>query len=400
MRIRVLSFTTVYPTPQEPALGVFVRTRLQHLAEQTDLKVMVPVAVLNYRGRLLNLRRVVPDPGTSGATQPELLYLRWFYPPGAGAWNAIFLFLQTWHRLLQVRRRFPFQLIDAHFGHPEGVAAALLSRVLGCPFTVTLRGSEQLHGQHWLRRKWMGWAFRRAVRVITVSDRLQKFAVSLGALPSRTVTIPNGVNTEVFHPQDRGACRAEYQLGRDERVIVSVGHLIELKGHHRIIRAMPGLLNAGMNAILLIAGGRGRAGDYESVLRREVATYGLESRVRFLGHLEPAALARAVSAADILCLASSREGWPNVLHEALACGTPVVAADVGAVPEMIPSEAYGVIVPPDDVAALEAGLKQALAKSWDRQAIARWGQARSWHQVAAEVLEQMSTAVKEWDDSH
>ena len=102
-----------------------------------------------------------------------------------------------------------------------------------------------------------------------------------------------------------------------------------------------------------------------------------------------------MSAGDLVCLASSREGWPNVVHEALACGTPVVAADVGAVPEMIPSEAFGIIVPPDDVSALEIGLKKALAQPWDRAEIARWGQARSWQQVAAEVLQEMERALEE-----
>ena len=145
--------------------------------------------------------------------------------------------------------------------------------------------------------------------------------------------------------------------------------------------------------------GRGRAGDYETVLRRDVASLGLGNRVRFLGHLQPAALARLMSAADVFCLASSREGWPNVLHEALACGTPVVAADVGAVPEMIPSEALGIMVAPDDIQALETGLRKALAHPWDRAAIARWGQTRSWQQVAAEVLQEMGRALEECGDA-
>jgi glycosyltransferase involved in cell wall biosynthesis len=96
-----------------------------------------------------------------------------------------------------------------------------------------------------------------------------------------------------------------------------------------------------------------------------------------------------MSASDVFCLASTNEGWPNVVHEALACGAPVVATDVGAVPEMLPDERYGVIVPVNDRTALERGLARALAGRWDRQAIAAWGQARSWGHVAGEVLEQM-----------
>ena len=61
-------------------------------------------------------------------------------------------------------------------------------------------------------------------------------------------------------------------------------------------------------------------------------------------------------AADVFCLSSSREGWPNVVHEALACGTPVVATEVGAIPELLCRSEYGLIVPPNDPAALENGV--------------------------------------------
>jgi teichuronic acid biosynthesis glycosyltransferase TuaC len=293
----------------------------------------------------------------------------------------------------RLRRHYRFQVIDAHFAHPEGVAAALLAAVFHCPFMVTLRGSEQLHGEHWLRRLWMGWALRRASRVVAVSERLRQFAIALGVPASRTITIPNGIDTCVYHPYDRNAARAEYAVAPRHQLIVSAGHLIELKGHHRVIHAVRGLLDGGADVMLLIAGGKGRAEDYEPTLRQEIATLGLGERVRLVGHLAPASLARLIAAADVFCLASSREGWPNVVHEALACGAPVVAADVGAVPEMIPSEQFGIVVRPGDVSALEDGLRRALSRQWDRAAIAAWGQMRSWHQVAFEVVHEIEQIV-------
>jgi glycosyltransferase involved in cell wall biosynthesis len=102
-----------------------------------------------------------------------------------------------------------------------------------------------------------------------------------------------------------------------------------------------------------------------------------------------------MAAADLFCLASSREGWPNVVNESLACGLPVVATDVGAIPEMIPSEQYGLIVPPDNAVALQNALREALGRNWDRSAIADWGQSRSWAQVAREVLQEMRQVIDE-----
>lgn len=393
MSLKILTLTTVYPTPLEPGLGIFVRSRLEHMAGHANVKVLTPRPLINYAGRTLNLRR---DLAEGHSDSIERISPRWFYPPGGGALNGIFLFLQTVWPIARLRRRFRFDIIDAHFGHPEGVAAALLSLVFQCPFSITMRGSEHLHGQYRLRRTLMRWALRRANRVIPVSEELRRFAITLGADPARVITIPNGIDTGIFHPRNREMCRTEFGIPPGTRLVVSVGNLSELKGHHRTIRAVGSLADRGCNVQLWIAGGRGRAGDYEPVLRREMADLKLEDRVRLVGHLDREAVAKLVSAADVFCLASEREGWPNVVHEALACGTPVVATRVGGVPEMIPSEQYGIVVPPGDQDALTAALEKALTRTWDREASAALGQARSWQQVATEVVRQMELACREF----
>jgi glycosyltransferase involved in cell wall biosynthesis len=102
-----------------------------------------------------------------------------------------------------------------------------------------------------------------------------------------------------------------------------------------------------------------------------------------------------MSAADVFCLASSTEGWPNVVNEALACGTPVIATDVGAVRQMIVSERYGSVVPVDDGEALTEALRMALTREWDQEAISAWGRSRSWAQAADEVLDEMREVLAE-----
>ena len=328
---KILTLTTVYPSPVESGIGIFVQARVQHLATQTEVKVIAPVPIISYRRRILQFRRNFPQRSCDGPI--EVIRPRWFYPPGGGALNAAFLFLRIVWPVARLNRQYQFEVIDAHFGHPEGVAAALLSWVFRCPFTVTIRGNEQIHTQHRFRRLTIRWALRRAGCVIAVAETLRNLALDLGVDASHVLTIPNGIDTEIFHPRDRQQSRAKYRVSSSAKLIVSAGHLIELKGHHRIINALRSLIESGIDAELAIAGGGGRGEDYEPTLRQQISEHRLESRVRLLGHLDRESLADLISAADLFCLASSSEGWPNVVHEALACGTPVVATRVGGVPD-------------------------------------------------------------------
>jgi len=392
---RILTLSTVYPSPIESELGVFVQSRVRYLARRTEIKVLAPVPIINYRRHILQFRRNFPE--RSYDELIEVIRPRWFYPPGGGALNAAFLFLRIVWSVARLSRKYRFQVIDAHFAHPEGVAAALLSWIFHCPFTVTMRGNEQVHTQHTFRRLTIGWALRRAERVIAVAENLRNLAINLGVDASHVITIPNGIDTEIFHPHDRRQSRAKCCVLSGAKLIVSAGHLIELKGHHRIINALRTLIDSGIDVELAIAGGRGRAEDYEPALRQQISEHKLETRVRMLGHLDREALANLLSAADVFCLASSREGWPNVVHEALACGTPVVATRVGGVPQMIPSQQYGIVVPVDDEIALTNALSRALFTPWDRHLIASWGQTRSWEQVAAEILSIFEEVRAEFD---
>jgi glycosyltransferase involved in cell wall biosynthesis len=119
----------------------------------------------------------------------------------------------------------------------------------------------------------------------------------------------------------------------------------------------------------------------------------MESRVRFLGQVSSSVLPELMSAADVFCLASNREGWPNVVHEAMGCGTPVVAANVGGVADMVPSESYGFVVPVNDPAALREALDKALSRTWDHDAISAWAASRSWENVAREVVEEFAAVL-------
>jgi teichuronic acid biosynthesis glycosyltransferase TuaC len=372
--MKILSLSSVYPNPREPGLGLFVRSRLEEVARLAQVKVIAPVPLIDYS----KVGRALSPANTSDTL--EVFHPRWFYPPGGTPANVICLFVRLLPLVRSIRPSFPFELIDAHFGYPEGATAALLAAAFGVPFTITLRGSEPMFAASPLRRKVLRWAMRRANHIIAVSDELREFAIGQGVAPSRATTVPNGIDPQVFYPRETHA-------NRGPRTLLSAGELIEAKGHHLVIRATKALLERGHDVQLLIAGGVARGGaPYERELKGLTAELGLEDRVRFLGWVDRENLPELLSAADLFCLASFTEGWPNVVNEALACGAPVIASAVGGVRAMLASGRFGIAVPPHDLAALTDALDRGLNQSWNRAAISAWGQSRTWATVASEVI--------------
>ena len=122
-------------------------------------------------------------------------------------------------------------------------------------------------------------------------------------------------------------------------------------------------------------------------MKSQVAALGLERHVHFLGPVDPDQLHGPLSAADLFVLASSYEGWANVLLEAMACGIPVVATDVGGNGQVVSDAKLGRIVPLDDPAALESAIGWALDQSWDRDAIRAVAEANSWDSRIPVLLE-------------
>jgi glycosyltransferase involved in cell wall biosynthesis len=365
---------------------------MQEVSACAEIKVFAPVPALDYSRPVKEWIRKVPP--VRQDQRLEVYHPRWLYPPLGGAWNPYLLYRQLLGPVGRLRSAFPFDLIDAHFAYPDGIAASMLADTFGVPFVVTLRGNETLHAQSGPKRERIGHALRKAARVISVSESLRQFALSLGVDPARARTIPNGIDTAVFFPRDRAECRRKHGIADGCKVVLSVGALIERKGHHRAVQALQELAAEGVKADLLIAGARGREGAFEEQIRSLVARLDMQDRVRFLGQVPPAILPELMSAADVLCLASDREGWPNAVNEAMGCGCPVVATDVGGLADLIPSADYGLVIPVGQPDKLRGALRQALAKLWDRSAIATWAGARSWKNVAAEVYEEFQGAIQ------
>jgi glycosyltransferase involved in cell wall biosynthesis len=195
--------------------------------------------------------------------------------------------------------------------------------------------------------------------------------------------IPNGVDIKKFYPMPREAARQELGLS-NRRMILSVGKLTPNKGFDMLVRAVKILADRFRDADvdLTIVG----EGPYRSQLNKTVASLQLDGRVRLEGPVSHEKLRQWYSAADVFCLASETEGWPNVILESLACGTPVIASPAGGVPEIICSDRVGLLVK-RDATQIASAIRAALNKTWKSGDLVEYAKNYTWERTASAVLE-------------
>ena len=386
--IDLVVFSTLFPSAARPGAGLFIRERMFRVAQHRPLAVVSPQPW--FPGQAL-IRLWRPD-YRPRAPALEIQQGISVYRPRFLAVPGLLRPLDGWamalasYFLLRRLRREGARLIDAHFAFPDGEAAIRLGRWLGLPVTITLRGTEVPHSRNPALRPRLARTLKAAARVFSVSASLRRLALELGTPAENTEVVGNGVDTSVFQPADRAEARARLALPADAKVLVSVGGLVERKGMHRVIDCLPALLGSHPDLHYLVVGGASPEGDLRADLETQVARLDLRGRVHFLGEIPPAELKWPLSAADVFALSTRNEGWANVFLEAMACGLPVVATDVGGNAEVVCRPELGAIVPFGDAAALQQALDDALARDWDRTAILEYARANQWDRRVAQLL--------------
>lgn len=377
--LKVLTFSTLFPSSVRPAHGIFVETRLRELLKsgQVESRVIAPVPWFPSRHpRWGGYARFAATPAREQRNGLDVRHPRYLLLPKVGMTSApLCLALGARAAVQQLRDEgFDFDVIDAHYYYPDGVAAALLAHWFQRPLTITARGTDlNLIPQYALPRRMIEWAARRAAGSIGVCSALMEVLKSWGHDPARLHVLRNGVDLERFRPLPQVTMRAELGV-TGAPLLLSVGHLIERKGHHVAIEALAALRARHPQARLVIIGeGEERAALMALAQRLDVA-----GQVQLTGALPNTELLKWYSAADALLLCSSREGWANVLLESMACGTPVVATSIWGTPEVVASPAAGRLVAERNGPAFAAAVEALLAAGVDRAATRRYAEGFSW----------------------
>jgi glycosyltransferase involved in cell wall biosynthesis len=366
--MKILTFSTLFPNSEKPGHGIFVETRLRHLVAsgQVESRVVAPVPWFPLQSeRFGSYAKMARAPRTEVRHGIPVAHPRYPVLPKIGM-NVAPVFLAqavkpAIGRLLD--EGFDFDLIDAHYFYPDGVAAAMLGRYFNKPVVITARGSDiTLLPQHRLPRRMILWAASQAAGIITVCNALRDEMIGLGVDPGKVVSLRNGVDLELFRPTERAPDQPF--------TLVTVGHLVPVKAQELIVGALP--LLPGVR--LVVAGDGPNRGMLEALAR----DLNVADRVNFLGAVPQSQLRAHYGAADAMVLASSREGWANVLLESMACGTPVVASRVWGTPEVVAAPEAGVLMAERSPQGVADAVNALRANYPDRAATRRYAERFSW----------------------
>lgn len=386
--LKLLVATTLYPNSQQPRHGVFIETRLHQLQQTGEVAasaVIAPVPWFPLTGkRFGQYAEYAKVPKHEVWQGVEVFHPRYLVIPKIGMLlTPLFLFLSFWLCVRRLQTQgYHFDLIDAHYFYPDGVSAAWLAKCLRLPLVISARGTDlNLIPEYPLPRKMILWAAKKAHAVITVSAALRARFADIGGDSRQVSVLRNGVDLARFSYQEKSPDSAPFHM-------LSVGNLTKLKGHDLIIRSLVQLPDAQLTII-----GQGEEASRLHALVDELA---LNNRVKFVNNVPQAELGRWYAQADVLILASSREGWPNVLLEAMACGTPVIATRVGGVPEIVSQDHVGIVLDERTPDAIAQAVQQLQIKALDRHAVRAYAEQFGWSEVADAQIHLYKKVVAEY----
>ncbi|MCX6896454.1 MAG: glycosyltransferase [Verrucomicrobia bacterium] len=269
---------------------------------------------------------------------------------------------------------------------------AELAQEFNCPFIACAQGSDvHQYLQIPARRRIITSALARAAAVITCSGELARLLGEAGVQESKLHPIYYGVETDIFHPGNKSAARAELNLPPEEKVLLFVGNFLPIKNPLLLVDAFAELTSRQPHQAfrLVLLGDGPLHGD----IRRRAGAAGLADRVSLPGRKPPAAVARFMQAADVLCVPSDNEGVPNVIYEAMSCGLRVVATRVGGIPEIMTADCLGRLVERGNSPALAQAIAAVLATPAAVEKIVFHARQFSWERTAEQHHQVLTAAL-------
>lgn len=358
--MKILFFSYAYPNPANPVVGTFNRTMIAGLAKDNDVRVVSPVSFIDvwkawWQGRL---PRGLNDSTFQAVANVPAVYRPWYYTPKFfREWHGRFMRRSAGTALNRAMKEFRPDIVVSYWTYPDGEVAVKTAHQFGVRAVTVVGGTDVLiNTRIGSRRKAIMDVLHAADGIIAVSDDIKNALIADGISPGKLSVVRRGIDGCVFHNGDKSDARRKLGLPDDRPILISVGRLVDIKGHCHLIEACRLLAQRGIQFKCYLLGD----GPLQSALKRQIEHQGLCDRVELRGSCVPVQLAEWYRAADLSVLPSLSEGVPNVLLESIASGTPFVASGVGGIPE-IADLSLDSLVPPSNPEALANALEARLA---------------------------------------
>jgi glycosyltransferase involved in cell wall biosynthesis len=388
--VHIITFGNLFPSSVMPTHGIFVYERMRRVAEMSGCRwtVVAPVPAVMWPLRRGIYRKWAKVPLRETWHGVDVYHPRYRHLPGISVSRQADAVAKGSRQVVSALVQGGGSVLDVHYVWPDGVAAGMLANELGVPFTLTARGTDvNVLAQDAQLANRIADAAGRAHQCMAVSTALaQRFADACSMPREQVVTVRNGVDLERFAPGDQAQARAELGLPANGHVALGVGRLITTKGFDVAARAVQTLAHA---HLVLIGDGP----EQQSI---EVAGGGC---VTFLGALPPEKVAVACRAADVFVLPTHREGWPNVVTEALASGLPVVATPVGGIPQIMGgadvAPHLGALVEVGDVVGFASAMKRVFNDGKQTAKVRAFAENYGWQEPVEQLVSTFRRAVGE-----
>jgi len=370
--MRVLEVCQEFPNRYYPQLGTFIKQSIDSIADQgIDVTVIspkpfvLPFSMFPYH----NFHKL---PQLEHTEKYDLHYPRYVYAvpkkyfyPLTGTSYAYFV---SKYAIKSIKPE-P-NIIHAHFSYPDGYGMIGLAKKWKVPLVISALGTieRKVAYEGSYTSKKIVEAMNFADNILSVSEDLKLHIVNLGVREDKVHVVPNGVDTEKFKSVGKEYARNLLNLPQDKNIILFVGALRKIKGVDYLIEAAKDFVDIDTELYMV-----GRDDGLGKSLEKRARELKITNSIKYTGPVNHDDIPLWISASDILVLPSLSEGRPNVVLEALSCEVPVVATDVGGIPELIIDGETGYLVPSKNPVELAEKINKLLEDESKREKMGQVG---------------------------
>ncbi len=242
-------------------------------------------------------------------------------------------------RIVNLCKKHDIDVIHVHYAIPHAISSFLAKQIVDVPLIVTLHGSDiHTHGLRPSIKPILTMCLEKADYLTSVSKYLKGIAKKDYRIKNKIDVVYNFINVKLFRKKNCNRLKARLKIPKDKKIILHASNFRPVKNTEMIVDAAPGIIKESPNALFLMVGEGPELGNIKKMVRKNK----LQRYFRFIGR--KGYMSKLFNIADVTVLTSIKESFGLVLAESMACETPVVATNVGGIPEVVKNGKTGLLV--------------------------------------------------------